>query len=306
MISLDSFLQIDLPALLASLLVCLSCGIGGNFLVLRKQSLLSDSLAHSVLPGIIMGFILSGTRDVLPLFLGALISALIAALLIERLRQKTILESGTIMGIVYTSFFALGVLLIAQSAAKKVDLDLDCVLFGQIEYIFWLGPKEWNDLVNPMIWSNFPREILTLFGVFLLILLFVSFFWKELKLTTFDSSWCQSIGLNPKLYHFGLIFILSLAIIASFEAVGSMVVVALIICPAASAKLLSRSFGSQMFLCVSFSILAALLGYTFASILPIIFKMPHALSASGMIATMSGFLFLCSFLYSRLLNFRTL
>lgn len=302
MISLDSFLQIDLPAMIASLLVCLSCGIGGNFLVLRKQSLLSDSLAHSVLPGIVMGFVLSGTREVAPLFLGALISALTAAFLIERLRQKTILESGTIMGIVYTSFFALGVLLIAQSAAKKVDLDLDCVLFGQIEYIFWLGPKDWADLRDPSTWANFPREIMTLLGVFTLIILFVSFFWKELKLTTFDSNWCHTIGLNPKFYHFGLIFILSLAIIASFEAVGSMVVVALIICPAASAKLLSRSFGSQMFLCICFSILAALLGYATAALLPILIKMPHALSASGMIASMSGFLFCLSFLYQKLIR----
>lgn len=300
MISLDSFLQIDLPAILASLLVCLSCGIGGNFLVLRKQSLLSDSLAHSVLPGIIMGFILSGTREVAPLFLGALISALTAALLIERLRQKTILESGTIMGIVYTSFFALGVLLIGQSAAKKVDLDLDCVLFGQIEYIFWLGPKDWNDFLSPNTWENFPREILTLLGVFLLIIAFITSFWKELKLTTFDSNWCHSIGLDPKFYHFALIFILSLAIIASFEAVGSMVVVALIICPAAGAKLLSRSFGSQMCLCICFSILAALLGYLTAAILPIFFNMPHALSASGMIATMSGILFSIAFLYHKL------
>lgn len=299
MITIQDFLQIDLPALLAALFACLACGLTGNFLVLRKQSLLSDSLAHSVLPGIILGFIIAGTREGIGLFIGALLSASFASILIEYLKSKTTLEHGTIMGVTYTSFFALGIFLIAQTAAKKVDLDLDCVLFGQLENIIWIGPQDYSDLISLTHLITMPRQVWTLFLVFLLCLIITLLFYKEIKVTSFDPEFSTSIGMRPKLYHFGLVLTVTISIIAAFEAIGSIAVIALIICPAATAKLFSKSYTQQLINCLSICLLLGPIGYALAAFFPLYSTSEHALSAAGMIAALNGVVFMGMFFLIR-------
>lgn len=302
MITATDFLQIDVPAFFAALFACLACGLSGNFLVLRKQSLLSDSLAHSVLPGIILGFIIAGSRDGISLFVGALVSALLASLLIEYLKSKTTLESGTIMGLTYTSFFALGIFLISQTAAKQVDLDLDCVLFGQLENIIWIGPENFSDLLSPQIIATLPRQVWTLFLTFLISVMFTILFYKEIKLSTFDPDFASSIGMRPKLFHFGTVIIVTISIIAAFEAIGSIAVIALIICPAATAKLFSKSYEQQLFNCLSISFLIGPIGYALAAYFPLYAPSENALSSAGMIAALNGVVFLGGFLITRIMR----
>src|SRR4051812_22117411 len=148
-VTAQEFLQIDLPALTAAVLACISCALVGNFLVLRRQSLLGDAISHAILPGIVAGFLVTGSRAGLPVILGALAAAVVAGVLIEAVRRLGRLDSGAAMGVVFTVMFAGGVVLIEQGAARAVDLDADCVLYGQLEAILWLAPTRWSDLADP-------------------------------------------------------------------------------------------------------------------------------------------------------------
>ncbi|MCB0320226.1 MAG: metal ABC transporter permease, partial [Bdellovibrionales bacterium] len=135
------FLSIDFPPLIATTAAAIACASLGNYLILRKLSLMGDAISHSVLPGIVLAFLLSSSRDILPIFLGAALAGTLSAITIEAVRRYGRVESGTSMGVVFSIFFALGVLLMELAAARNVDLDADCLLHGQLEGIFWYPPE---------------------------------------------------------------------------------------------------------------------------------------------------------------------
>src|SRR3546814_19522935 len=131
--STAEFLQLDFPAVATATLAAVCCALLGNFLVLRRQSLMGDAISHAVLPGIVVGFVVAGTRSPLPMIVGATAAAVLAAVLIELVRRLGRIEAGASMGVVFTVMFAFGVLLLEQAAARSVDLDADCVLYGSSE-----------------------------------------------------------------------------------------------------------------------------------------------------------------------------
>jgi len=144
------FLQLDLPALLAAALAGMTCGLLGSFLLLRRESLLGDAISHAVLPGIVLGFAATGVRSGWPMLVGATLAAMTATVLIGWLRRVARLEGGAATGIVFTGFFALGLVLLEATGAREVDLDVDCVLFGQIESLVWLEAVGWHSLLDPV------------------------------------------------------------------------------------------------------------------------------------------------------------
>ncbi len=164
-LTVEDFLQVDLPAMAACLFATLACTLLGNFLVLRRQSLMGDAVAHAVLPGIVVGFLVAGTRATWPIFSGALLAAVLAAVAIDLVRRYGRLDSGTAMGVVFSIMFAGGVVLMEQAAAQRVDLDAECVLFGQLEDILWLAPDGWASLLQPATWADLPREVVTLAAI---------------------------------------------------------------------------------------------------------------------------------------------
>ena len=284
----NEFVQVDLPALLAATLAAVVCAMLGNFLVLRRQSLLGDAISHAVLPGIVLGFIVAGSRAAAPMLAGALLAAGAAALLIEGVRRIGRVESGASMGVVFTIMFAAGVLLLEQGAAHSVDLDADCVLYGQLEDILWFAASGWSSLFDPSALAALPREVLTLAGVTAVSGLLIALFWKELKLTTFDPALASTLGIPAGVFHYGLVLLTALAAIASFEAVGSILVIAMLICPAAAARLVTDRYGAQLGLSILFGAVSAIVGYFAAGFLPGWLGAPWALNAAGMIATVSG------------------
>ena len=292
-----AFVQVDLPALLAATLAALVCALLGNFLVLRRQSLLGDAISHAVLPGIVAGFLVAGSRAALPMLAGAMAAAALAALLIEAVRRLGRIEPGASMGVVFTVMFALGVLLLEQAAARSVDLDADCVLYGQLEDILWFAASGWGSLLDPAALARMPREVLTLAGVAAVSGLLVALFWKELRITTFDPGLASTLGIPAGLFHYGLILFTALAAIASFEAVGSILVIAMLICPAAAARLLTDRYGVQLALSLSFGAASAILGYVAAGFLPGWLGAPWALNAAGMIAVVAGLILLLAALF---------
>ena len=287
-LTVASFLQIDLPAMTAALLATLACTLLGNFLVLRRQSLMGDAISHSVLPGIVLGFVVAGTRSTWPMFVGATLAAVAAAVLVELVRRLGRLESGAAMGVVFSVFFASGVLLIEQAAAHSVDLDAECVLYGQLEDILWLAPTGWASLLEPAVWSDLPREVVTLAVVTLICAVAVAVFYKELKITSFDPDLATTLGIPATWFNLGLMLLVGMVSVAAFEAVGSILVIAMFICPAAAARMLTDRLGRQIALSLAIAAICALGGYVAAAFGPFWLGGDHSLAASGMIAVATG------------------
>lgn len=282
------FLRLDLPALLAAILACGLCGLLGSFLVLRRDSLLGDALSHAVLPGIIVGFAITGARAGLPMLLGALAAALAAVFLINLVRRVARLESGAATGAVFTSFFALGLMLIEATGARSVDLDLDCVLFGQLESLVWLEAQGFGSLLDPVALAALPRQIFLLAAVAVVLTGLVALLWRPLHLLCFDPDYAAAIGLPARRLELALNLMVAAAAVAAFEAVGSILVVAMLVCPAAAIRLLTDSYRAQVLGGAALGAALGVLGYALAGPLPAAFGQTFALNAAGVIGTLGG------------------
>ena len=282
------FLRLDLPALLAAILACGSCGLLGSFLLLRRDSLLGDALSHAVLPGIIAGFAITGARAGLPMLLGALAAALLAVFLIGLVRRVARLESGAATGAVFTSFFALGLMLIEATGARSVDLDLDCVLFGQLESLVWLEAQGFASLLDPAALASLPRQIFLLAAVSLVLAALIALLWRPLHLLCFDPDYAAAIGLPARGLELALNLMVAAAAVAAFEAVGSILVVAMLVCPAAAIRLLTDSYRAQVLGGAVLGAALGALGYALAGPLPAAFGQSFSLNAAGVIGTLGG------------------
>ena len=282
------FLRLDLPALLAAILACGSCGLLGSFLLLRRDSLLGDALSHAVLPGIIAGFAITGARAGLPMLLGALAAALLAVFLIGLVRRVARLESGAATGAVFTSFFALGLMLMEATGARSVDLDLDCVLFGQLESVVWLEAQGFASLLDPVALAALPRQLFLLAAVAVVLAGLVALLWRPLHLLCFDPDYAAAIGLPASGLELALNLMVAAAAVAAFEAVGSILVVAMLVCPAAAIRLLTDSYRAQVLGGAALGAALGALGYALAGPLPAAFGQNFALNAAGVIGTLGG------------------
>ena len=287
MTALD-FLRLDLPALLAAILACGTCGLLGSFLVLRRDSLLGDALSHAVLPGIIAGFAMTGARAGLPMLLGALAAALLAVVAISLVRRVARLESGAATGAVFTSFFALGLMLMEATGARSVDLDLDCVLFGQLESVVWLEAQGFGSLLDPAALAALPRQLFLLAAVALVLAGLVALLWRPLHLLCFDPDYAAAIGLPARGLELALNLMVAAAAVAAFEAVGSILVVAMLVCPAAAIRLLTDSYRAQVLGGAALGAALGALGYALAGPLPAAFGQAFSLNAAGVIGTLGG------------------
>lgn len=284
------FLQLDLPAVLVAVLGALVCALPGNFLILRRQGLIGDAISHVVLPGIVVGFLVSGTTGTLPMMLGAGGAAVLSVGLIELVRRLGRLESEAAMGVVFTTLFAAGLIILEQSGARDVHIDVQHSLYGNVEGTVWLGAREWSDLWDPTLLSQLPDSIPRLVGVALLMVLMLVLFFKELKLSTFDAGLADSLGFPSRWLGFGLVVMTAVAAVAAFEAVGSILVIAMFICPPATARLLTDSLASQLWLSAGVAVLSGVLGYWFAAFGPFWVGLDDSLNAAGMIAVTAGLL----------------
>ncbi|MDX2117666.1 MAG: metal ABC transporter permease [Planctomycetota bacterium] len=284
---LQNFLTLDLPALLTAMFAGVSCALLGTFLLLRRQSLMGDAISHSVLPGIVAAFLLTGSRDPLVMFGGAALAGVVSAGLVELVRRAARLEAGAAMGVVFPVLFALGVLLLERGGARSVDLDADCVLYGELSRIIW-SPPSGVALGSSASLAALPRELYSAGIVSLVASVFVALLFKELRLVSFDAALATSLGFRASVLNLLMLILTAAAVVVSFEAVGSILVVALLICPAASARLFTDRLSRQLWLSLGFAVLTVLAGYAAAVWFPLTWGSSSALSASGMIAAMSG------------------
>jgi manganese/zinc/iron transport system permease protein len=272
-------------------LAAIACAILGNFLVLRKMSMMGDAISHAVLPGLAIAFLVTGARASLTMFIGAAIVGVLTAVFTQWISRFGKVDEGASMGIVFTSLFALGLLLIVQ-AADHVDLDPSCVLYGAIE----LTPLDvvWRPhALGQML--EVPRAALVLAGVTLLNVGFVLCFFKELRISSFDPELATTMGISSNLMHYLLMTLVAVTTVAAFEAVGSIIVIAMLIVPAATAHLLTDRLWLMVVLSVVFAMASAVLGHLSALIVPGWFGFADT-STSGMMAVMAGLLFVVTML----------
>jgi manganese/zinc/iron transport system permease protein len=222
------------------------------------------------------------------MLLGALAAALAAVFLINLVRRVARLESGAATGAVFTSFFALGLMLIEATGARSVDLDLDCVLFGQLESLVWLEAQGFASLLDPTALASLPRQIFLLAAVALVLAGLVSLLWRPLHLLCFDPDYAAAIGLPARRLELALNLMVAAAAVAAFEAVGSILVVAMLVCPAAAIRLLTDSYRAQVLGGAVLGAAIGALGYALAGPLPAAFGQDFALNAAGVIGTLGG------------------
>ncbi len=283
-------IDLDLFPLTAALLAAISCGLLGNFLVLRRLSLMGDAISHSVLPGLVIAFLLTSSRAPMVMFIGAVCAGIATVVLVELVKRLGRVEPGAAMGVVFSVLFAFGVLLLESSAVRSIDLDAECVLHGQLETLVWYAaPQTFGDLLNPSTLEAVPPQVVTLSIMALLSIGFVVMFFKELRVAAFDPALATTLGFNATGLHLALMLFVAAATVASFEAVGSILVIAMLICPAATARLLTDRLRSQLIVSVVVSIAGSVGGYLAATAIPSAFN-KDSVNAAGMMAVMLGFL----------------
>ncbi len=266
----------------AGILCAVAAALLGNFLVLRKMSMLGDAITHAILPGLAVAFFISDSRSSLPMFLGAVVVGILTALFTEWIRTAGRVDEGASMGVVFTSLFALGLVIIVQ-AADHVDLDADCVLYGAIE----LTPLDTWTIAGYEI----PRAVITLAVVAVINFLFVLLFFKELKISSFDPGLATTTGFHAGVLHYALMILVAVTAVACFESVGNILVVAMFVVPPAAAYMLTDRLTLMILLSVILAILSAILGHLGALTVPAWFGY-HSTTTAGMMAVAAGLIFL--------------
>ncbi len=282
------FVQLSVPPLLIGVLAAIACALPGNFLILRRQALIGDAISHVVLPGIVVAFLVTGVVSAWPMMFGAAAAAVVAVTLIEAIKRLGNVEPGAAMGVTFTSMFAAGVLLLEQSDTSSVHLDVEHALYGNLESLIWLDATGWLSLLDPVALAQLPPELVRIAVVAALMVLFIIWLWRPLKMSTFDEPFAKAMGVPTATLGFVLVVASAVAAVAAFDAVGSIIVIAMFICPPAAARLMTNRLEVQIWWSVAFATLSAVLGYVFAGYGPLWFGGENAVSAAGMIATVSG------------------
>lgn len=270
---------------LMGFLVATACGLVGNYLILRRMALVGDAISHSVLPGIAIAFLIARSRSSLAMFLGALIAGIVTTIIIEAIHKKSRVKQDAAIGIAFTSLFAVGVILISLYASK-VDLDQECVLYGEIGFVTPLT----QTVVTVGDFMLGPVPVVRMGIVVLITGLLIVVFYKELLVSSFDPALAFSLGINATVVHYALMGWLSVVVVSAFEAVGAILVIAMLILPGATASLLSQRLPVMLGLTVVHAALSSALGIHLGTWLNC--------SLAGAMVVMGGFLFGLAWLFS--------
>ncbi len=257
---------------LIAVVVAVACALPGAFLVLQRMAMMSDAISHAILPGIVLAFFITHDLGSPLMILGAAASGVLTVALVELLRKTGLLAEDAAIGIVFPALFSVGVVLIARYAGD-VHLDIDAVLLGELAF----APFDRFILSGVDVG---PRALVIMSAVLVVDLVFIVVFFKELKLTTFDAALAGSLGFAPVLLHYVLMGLVSVTAVGAFDAVGSILVVALMVAPPASAYLLTDRLKPMIYISCGIGALSAIGGYWFARYLDA--------SIAGAMATVAG------------------
>lgn len=251
-------------ALLTSVMVGLISGVIGSFIILRGMSLMGDAISHAVLPGVALSYMIGGSY-----IIGASLFGLAASALIGFITEKSKLKNDTAIGIVFSTFFALGIILISFA---KSSTDLYHILFG-----------------NVLAVTDSDMFMTAIVGV--CVVLFVLIFYKELLVSSFDPTMAKVYGLNTTLIHYALMFLLTLVAVTSLQTVGTILVIAMLITPAATAYFLTDRLSIMIILASTIGVVSAVVG--------LFFSYTYNLASGAAIVLTAGVFFTLAFLFAK-------
>lgn len=251
-------------ALIAAILVGIICGVIGCFIILRGMALMGDAISHAVLPGVIIAYMLGAS-----FFVGAVITGVLTALGIGYISQNSRIKDDSAIGIMFTAMFAFGVVL--NSSLRGTSVDLWHILFGNVLAVS-------------------RADLWVTFGMSIFVVLMVILFYRPLLLSTFDPTMAKATGLPVKFIHYMLMLLLSLVTVVSLQAVGIILVVAMLITPGATAYLLSDRLSVMLFLSAFFGVFSGVVGLYFSVIFDV--------SSGSTIVLIASLLFGLAFLFS--------
>lgn len=264
---------------IGSLVAC-SCSIVGTYLVLRKMSMVGDAISHSVLPGIIIAFLLSGSKDTVYMMTGAIILGLFTVYLIGLFSNSGV-QNDAAIGVVFTALFAIGVVMVSLFT-RDVHIDLDHVLYGEIAF------APWDTMM--FMGVEIPRSVPLVGSVLLLNIILIMLFYKQFKICAFDSVMAVALGIPVVFFHYLLMTLVSVTTVVSFDSVGAILVVGMLIVPAATAYLLTDKLSRMLIISCLVGIASSIGGYYLAVLLDA--------SIAGSMITVAGFLFMVTLFFS--------
>lgn len=295
---------IDTWIVVTGALIAMACALPGLFLILNRESMLGDAISHAVLPGIAVAFLVTSSREPFSLLAGAVLAGMFTGVFTQLIRKYGRVEEGAALGVVFCSLFALGLILI-RVAADRVHLDPSCVLYGSLEMavLEFSPPRDslWFD------WRSIPG-ITLVSGLMLLANLFLTvLFFKELRVAAFDPAFASAAGFNAEVLRTGLSVVTAVTTVAAFESVGSILVIAMLIVPPATALLLSRRLGVVLGVTLLIAAGSAVAGHAAAvtlapSLLSLLFPDINfgALGSAGMMTAAAGAFFFIALGWHRL------
>ena len=300
----------DTWIVVSAALAGMACAVPGTYLLLRRQSMMGDALSHTSLLGIVLAFLFSGLivsqsdhqAAGIPakvhwlMFAGAVVIGILAAVLTEAIQKLGRVESSAALGVVFTTMFALGLLLMKWLDADKAHIDTDCVLYGSI--------VEMTLNTVSIAGLEIPRAVL-LSGVILVVnLLLVTVFFKELEISTFDPELATALGIKSSLINYSLMAVTAATIVSVFESVGSIIVIAMLIVPPATAFLLTSRLRWIIPLSLLLAFLSGIFGHMLAIVVPPVlfprlgFEGIKDASTTGMMAATSGGFFFLALVFA--------
>jgi len=272
----------ELEIQVIAVIVAVACSLPGVFLVLRKMSMMSDSITHTILLGIVIAFFITKDLNSPLLIVGAALVGVLTVFLTELLNNTKLLSKDSSIGIVFPLLFSIAIIIISKYAGS-VHLDTDSVLLGELAF------APFNRLIVFGVDIG-AKSIYTMGAILIINLLFVIIFFKELKIVTFDPALAAVLGFMPSLVHYGLMTLVSITAVGAFESVGSILVVAFMIGPPVTAYLLTEDLKKMIIIDIIISTINGILGYKFAETLDV--------SIAGSMALMTGLVFLLVFIFT--------
>ncbi|MCE2743333.1 MAG: metal ABC transporter permease [Fluviicola sp.] len=272
----------DFLTLLTAITIAVSCSLLGCFLVLRKTVMVGDAISHSVLPGIAIAYLLSSSFNSVFMLIGAAVFGVFTTLLIDFFHKKLKLQEDASIGITFTWLFAIGVIIITLFTNSNTDLDQDCVLFGELSSTF----------LDKIIIGDYlmgTRSFWMIFPVFLIILVFILFGYKGLSIISFNEDYAKSLGINVGFINLIFMSLVSVTTVMSFESVGAILVVGLLVIPPATAYLITDKLKRMLIISCFLAITSCIIGFYLSILIDV--------TASSMIIVVSGCLFLLTFGY---------
>ena len=273
--------ELVLWTLMIAMTTAVACSLCGVYLVVKHESMVAEALSHAVLPGIIVAFVIFQDRSSPWLIISAGLSGLLMVWLVQTIRNTRLVDGDAALGIVFSALFSVGIIAASQNL-NNTHFHAHCIIDGNLASAALQTVEVFG--------IEMPRSFLVMLSVLGALLVFIGFFYKEMKLTMFDAELSQSFGFRPTLLHLGWLALVSMTTVAAFETVGSILVVALMIAPPAASFLLASRLWKMLVISSLIGIVSSLIGFQVGYSLDI--------SPTGPIATVAGFVFLVTVVFA--------